>query len=1019
MNNYFDIDGGIGKFLRNGQKKGIEKAFEYIKNAPKGRSCLINLPTGAGKTGVIAVISHFSPHKKILLLCHRKAVREQLKKEVSGGFFTEKCPGEKIKLKKVSSDFGLELIDGIYVSTFQKLSRLNQDELLKIKSTIDLVIVDEGHSEPAPVWSKITRNLDAHKIIITATPYRNDLFQFDIAPEWSVLYTFKHALSDGIICNPKFENIGHDQLISRVATLLRDQPGIKCIVKCKSFEAVKEYKDIFSSSGFNVLAIHERFEKGGQAEKATVPANLKDLNVDIIIHQYKLDEGIDIPQAKVLVLTYAVSSGRELVQAVGRIVRKCEHQVATVLDVSGGSNAKMWSNYIDFDEYISSEGEAKKFLHSLDTARLLSRYLEAFPDVSYFESSYRKKFDIVDFDPEHDLTVPLASVCFIQKMPNFSMASLLDTIYWKLTRDGELVEIKPEKFGINTIVSVSFDNSKFLRNLLFFQPTLQIILVKDVGNIVAIYDSRGIDYSSETELGLGLTISTDQILALTNRSAELKTKQATAFSIGSNKRRPEGISFKGENLELMGAAQSNSSYALSTLIVDNFNPEGHREYGFYLGVGTGRVSDQKKRKFTLDSLSCWMTDVAEVVSNPTATNSVLLNSFAQPVKTVPTEKPLSVLLDLTELNNAIEINFKNSNHVLNPDFYYFTCIDSGFFLFENGPKIKVDYNQESGCPEFIESDVTDGSKSNFTIESPQRISGDKFLEEMNKLPIKILYEGSLTFAYGNFYRFKLPTEYGLSIEQTPLGVAIIGIGELQKEGLSEKGKTGVYPDSFPTDSMFFLVDKMREINSSTALVGDLGPFYQFLPDVDLIVCTDMGTEAADFILSSPSKLIYVHMKCGTAEKKPMSSAGAIAEVGGQAIKNLEMLITPNVDLKPGNWSMLAKPWPAKNPDGKHLNNRVRLIDKKTSEKFASDNKINIRDIIDHAWEVVVARRRSKAIEKEIWIAVGNGFSRSHFIEQIKIGNDGNAESLQAFQLLDAWRSAAFSQDVNLRFFVSP
>lgn len=50
------------------QKKAISKALSYIndyKNKNTTKSCLIHMPTGSGKTGVIAVIARCIPTLKI------------------------------------------------------------------------------------------------------------------------------------------------------------------------------------------------------------------------------------------------------------------------------------------------------------------------------------------------------------------------------------------------------------------------------------------------------------------------------------------------------------------------------------------------------------------------------------------------------------------------------------------------------------------------------------------------------------------------------------------------------------------------------------------------------------------------------------------------------------------------------------------------------------------------------------------------------------------------------------------
>ncbi|MBB2355857.1 DEAD/DEAH box helicase family protein, partial [Escherichia coli] len=93
---------------------------------------------------------------------------------------------------------------GIYISTFQKLSMLSPEDLDETQSFFDLIIIDEGHSEPSPVWREIVRQSDAIKVVITATPYRNDLFELNVDLDDYFIFTFKQAISDKIITEPNF-----------------------------------------------------------------------------------------------------------------------------------------------------------------------------------------------------------------------------------------------------------------------------------------------------------------------------------------------------------------------------------------------------------------------------------------------------------------------------------------------------------------------------------------------------------------------------------------------------------------------------------------------------------------------------------------------------------------------------------------------------------------------------------------------------------------------------------------------
>lgn len=194
----------IGR-LRDCQKKSIETVSTYLSSRSK-KSCLISLPTGAGKSGVICVASHSSKSKRVLILTHRRAVCDQLAKQLKGDFY-KKILGEAAdisNLKTVFKSINNFEKEGVYCTTVQMITMLSESELDSIKDKIDLVVFDEGHAEPASQWSKAVRKFKCKKIIVTATPYRNDLFSFDIDVKHHYIYTFKKAVENQDILEPIF-----------------------------------------------------------------------------------------------------------------------------------------------------------------------------------------------------------------------------------------------------------------------------------------------------------------------------------------------------------------------------------------------------------------------------------------------------------------------------------------------------------------------------------------------------------------------------------------------------------------------------------------------------------------------------------------------------------------------------------------------------------------------------------------------------------------------------------------------
>ncbi|MBG6017267.1 DEAD/DEAH box helicase family protein [Proteus mirabilis] len=1016
-----EIPESIVSMLRDCQNDSINTISNYLDEPSEG-SCLISLPTGSGKSGVICCVAHYSKIDKILVVSHRRAVCNQLYRQLKGSFF-EKILQDKydpsLVKKNVINGISLDVLSGVYCTTFQKLTNLPEADIDKIKNSFQLILIDEGHAEPSPQWGFVIRKFVSKKVIITATPYRNDLFNFDIDVKHSFIYTYKKAINDKVIVKPTFEEITPDQLIRNILDFRGKYPDAVCIVKCRNFDDICKYYFLLKDT-FKTLAIHDRFKDEPLDDNLHyVPAKIDELEYEVYIHQRKLDEGIDLPQAKILILTYSVGSGKELVQTIGRVVRVFRDYNPIIFELEKSKNFRLWSNYIEFDDYISDKSSSEKFLNTLNTASLLKSYLDAFPEHSYFESSYKKKFNFTEFEPAKSLVIPLASVCFINKLPNFDLADFMDKIYWEFTREGALSKYDKET---GVITSVCFNNSKFLMDRLFFEPSLEVVIVKDLGTLVAIFDSRSRRFHNRTDLNLGRAVNSDILYKVFSQTEKSRTTQATSRALLGSSLKAEGITYIGENLESTNHPQSNSSYAVTTAKGSNLNIDDKIASSYYLGIGSGRISDQKIRNFDYDSFCAWIDDIKYIFDSDNKLKSNFLSSFSQAISEAPDEEPISCVIDFNDISGVLEFEYSNCRIVI-PNTFLFKSYNKGvsFFKFED-INIRIikkissqfrlsDYKQyissifKNKIVFYFKNDELKVNSNEVNIYLNGSIVSSENI--FNAKTVKLLFNKGVTFLNGMFYKFQLPSEGG-EISQA-VRDKIYPLKCLSNPNLSEKDLPNLTSTAFGRNSIFSLIDNLSNVKNYNPTISELGDFYEHIPDVDMILCTDMDTEPADFVISSKSKLVYVHVKCGKTIN-PESSAGAITEVGSQALKNIHFLISQNSSLEYANLSRLKKCWPSDNgnDNGIKLNSRIRLYNK----------KFDINHSLDDVLDLIKDRRSMISVRKEIWIVIGNAFSKKHFENQFSGIGKISAESLQAYQLIDTWLLQASSYDVDVKFFVS-
>jgi superfamily II DNA or RNA helicase len=209
--------------LRNWQQEIVDSFPSIIAQY---RRFILKAPTGAGKTVLASeIVERFYKDKKIIVLCHRLVLLEQL----------EKALGEKHRVRKLSvSDTGPAFEDyEILLSTNMRAKDVLADAVPKA----DLIIVDEAH-RVSPNGSGYKRIIDdfetrgkpaAQFIGLTASPERRTADQrdqlnlaFDAIIDCA---NIEDLIEEGVLVQPVYRpHFVHDLDLSRIDISSGDFP---------------------------------------------------------------------------------------------------------------------------------------------------------------------------------------------------------------------------------------------------------------------------------------------------------------------------------------------------------------------------------------------------------------------------------------------------------------------------------------------------------------------------------------------------------------------------------------------------------------------------------------------------------------------------------------------------------------------------------------------------------------------------------------------------------------------------
>jgi len=1018
------------------QSRAVECIADYLEacdtDASSG-SALIGMPTGSGKTGIMAVTSRaLHTDRSTLILVPSAALRSQVHEEVENAFWEtigDKPQDGDRSVEKLFPSNAEQVFDEtgaetVYVCTVQTLSTLLRKKKKypfdHFKSRVDQIIFDEGHREPAHKWSQAVRSMEKPTILFTATPYRNDFSYFDVNRNYTYVYSYHDAVKDGYIRKVDFkeedferEEDGSFSSFAEYATQFYEEEVAplgsadedpKVIIRCSSRSAIKGVTDALLKKGEDALAIHSKFGgEEGESFVADAPSK-EDVQARFLVHQFKLVEGVDIPSIRGLIFYDGFKNARSVVQQVGRIIRNPDQSPCEKAIVRGHNDdgqKRFWNGYLQYESQHREEEDEQSI--AINTKELFDNLLANQGEIQYIDREYRNAFK---FDDEgshlHEVFRYPRSVNVFRPTTE-SITKLIDQVKDEWEEKGFTFTDKVAKPNDNTRVVpyIIQGNSPVLRKRFFLEVRLGFFFLRSGDHHLFFYDSEG-----------GIPSYFREEVEVEDRSHLEKLFHgdgARAQSVSLNNSDVGRDSIRRRTLHAFSierTAPSLSDHAhFCSMIQGRARGEDESLTRRYLGLARGRVSDRGGKEEDYESYISWLEHVSETIRNENVQPADVLDRYARPSDVPEDATPTYILLDLGDILDENVYRYSDDQHLDVDEMGYEvensdSETEEGSFTLaanENDYDVRVRYNRLTNRYTLTCEALNDAytRKEQFSDRYKRGLISHLNIEQAFRI---VPVADRKIYARGQFYRPR-----GMYGEGTENGIDLTGLITTvnRLEGVvEEKGGAGSHaPNNWDPTSVFGILE--RSVSSPDQ--HENCKLTSRLSGCDILVCDDMQNEVADFIAASEEGgwVSFIHVK----GKMGVRSASDWQDICGQAVKNLEAL-SPTSIYEPPNLNGWSKEWAVSDSasstnEGYSVDQRIRLPEEKNDPKAV--------------WSRLRSLIRKPSVNREVWLVVGGKFSASQFRDNIQSENP-RPEVINLVYLLQSTWSSVQQIGANMRIF---
>lgn len=328
-----------GAALRPAQLKGVELRDyqrQAIEQALRLERCVLQAPTGSGKTIIGAALLASLPYRAIWLT-HRLDLAFQSRDVLS------KTLGEEIGL--IQAD--IFEVHRVTVATIQTLYERVKTlpEARKLLRSADVLVIDEAHNVSMNRWRRLGMWSDAYyRYGLTATPLlRHDLQNFwliGLTGEVVPVVSTTELIDRKLLARPRVMMISNivpalgEYFLSRVLALEQNKKRNRLVVSLLKLGIKKNLKVLclvntiaHGASLVSLLSEEDKEKVWFLTGETSRDERLKTLwefrcgRLQGIIATPIFDEGIDVPDCRMIILAAGGKSHLRLVQRIGRGMR--------------------------------------------------------------------------------------------------------------------------------------------------------------------------------------------------------------------------------------------------------------------------------------------------------------------------------------------------------------------------------------------------------------------------------------------------------------------------------------------------------------------------------------------------------------------------------------------------------------------------------------------------------------------------------------------------------------------------